>query len=375
MRIRNLVFFTLFSLLFLSAQLFADLGPNHKKRVARPIKLGSSGGNVLDFSVQGTQEFCCSGTLGAVVADSTGKKFILSNNHVMGKINTAKVGDQISQPGNIDKNCSPTQNDIVATFTKFVKINFGANTNNKVDASIAAVLPNMVSANGAILDVGAPGGPVNAAVGMRCKKSGRTTGTRKGVVEALNIISRVLYPTKCGKNTTKIARFTDQILIVDAPGGTAAPFSAGGDSGSLIVQDQGTCPGTVGLLFAGDDAGNTIANRIQNVLSALGNGMHMVGCTAAAAGEREAEADSGISLEHPEMIRAMAIQNQMEERLVKIEGVNGVGIGMARPGSRQLAIVVLVTRGSIAANSASAVPSTANGMPVRKIITGEFKAF
>jgi len=40
---------------------------------------GSSGGNVNDIS----KSFCCSGTLGSLVKDSSGVQYTLSNNHVL----------------------------------------------------------------------------------------------------------------------------------------------------------------------------------------------------------------------------------------------------------------------------------------------------
>ena len=59
-----------------------------------------------------------------------------------------------------------------------------------------------------------------------------------------------------------VARFIDQIVVVG--GG----FSAGGDSGSLVVtQKGGNKP--VGLLFAGS-ANSTIINPIGPILTAFG---------------------------------------------------------------------------------------------------------
>jgi hypothetical protein len=46
-------------------------------------------------------------------------------------------------------------------------------------------------------------------------------------------------------------------------------FLAGGDSGSLMVQDVTTNPKAVGLLFAGSTS-TAIANPISQVLSFLG---------------------------------------------------------------------------------------------------------
>ena len=48
-----------------------------------PIKLGTSGSNVKDI----TPSFCCTGTLGSLVKDSSGKQYILRNNHFMARSN------------------------------------------------------------------------------------------------------------------------------------------------------------------------------------------------------------------------------------------------------------------------------------------------
>src|SRR5690348_8292883 len=75
----------------------ADSGANHQKR---NMHFGVSGGNVNDAS----KSFCCSGTLGSLVTDGT-NQYILSNNHVLGRSDTAVAGEDISQPGLIDNGC------------------------------------------------------------------------------------------------------------------------------------------------------------------------------------------------------------------------------------------------------------------------------
>jgi hypothetical protein len=94
-------------------------------------------------------------------------------------------------------------------------------------------------------------------------KYGRTTGLTKGSIAFINATVDVNY------GASGIARFVDQIVI--QPGS----FSAGGDSGSLIVldgkgrdiaNDKGK---PVGLLFAGS-AFYTIANPIDAVLVSFG---------------------------------------------------------------------------------------------------------
>ena len=93
---------------------------------------------------------------------------------------------------------------------------------------------------------------------MRVRKYGRTTGQTNGRIDAINAIVNVNY------GSPGVARFVNQIII--KPGN----FSAGGDSGSLIVVQKGGDAGKpVGLLFAGSFS-ITVANPIDAVLSQLG---------------------------------------------------------------------------------------------------------
>ena len=90
---------------------------------------------------------------------------------------------------------------------------------------------------------------------MAVQKYGRTTGLTAGAITGINATVRVRY-------SSGSARFVDQIMI--EPGG----FSAGGDSGSLIVTNDESC-NPVGLLFAGSST-VTIANPIGPVLQRFG---------------------------------------------------------------------------------------------------------
>ena len=95
---------------------------------------------------------------------------------------------------------------------------------------------------------------------MRVKKYGRTTKETKGRISAINAIVNVGY-------STGVARFVGQIII--EPG----EFSAGGDSGSLIVVDgkgknKADDRRPVGLLFAGSSF-VTVANPIKEILNAF----------------------------------------------------------------------------------------------------------
>jgi hypothetical protein len=112
-----------------------------------PVQLGTSGGNVLDRS----SAYCCSGTLGALVTKGGGTQYILSNNHVLARSGQGSAGDDISQPGKVDSNCSVANSNIVADLTDTA----GLGTSN-VDAAIAQVRNGMVDPSGAILTIGEP---------------------------------------------------------------------------------------------------------------------------------------------------------------------------------------------------------------------------
>jgi hypothetical protein len=159
--------------------LIADNGPNHQ---VRTLSFGSSGGNINDA----TKAFCCSGTLGSLVKDSSNAQYILSNNHVLARADQAASGEDISQPGLIDNNCQPGT--IVGDFT--VAPQLGSN----VDAALAALRSGTMDSAGSILDVGVPhSSPLAASVGLAVAKSGRTTGLTCGSIQSTNTSVKVQY--------------------------------------------------------------------------------------------------------------------------------------------------------------------------------------
>src|SRR5215510_3994900 len=260
--IRLLIIVT-FTLLLSSPRLIskgsADGGADHQ---GRNLHFGVSGGNVNDI----TRRFCCSGTLGALVTDGT-TSYVLSNNHVLGLSGQAKAGDDISQPGLIDNGCQIPP--IVADFT--VAPQLGP---SNVDAAIAQLRPGAMDANGVIEDIGVPSSLVRApSVGLGVAKSGRTTGFTTGTISSINTSVSVQYQRSCGSGKKFVVSYTNQIVI------TPGTFSAGGDSGSLIVTNN-SAHNPVGLLFAGSSS-STIANPAGLVLTrlsaALGSTLTFVG--------------------------------------------------------------------------------------------------
>jgi hypothetical protein len=219
----------------------------------RPAKGGCSVG----FRFTGSQAgFVMAGTFGGLVTDPSGKRYILSNNHVLANENALPLGSPIFQPGLLDHGNPST--DQIARLSRFVKIRRSPAA-NEVDAAVAELLSPALAVRTILPKVGALSGPspIAAAVGMAVHKHGRTTGYRRGRVTDVAADVNVGYDFGT-------ARFVDQIIVV---GDAGLPFSGSGDSGSLIV-DRKTGRAT-GLLFAGSTS-HTIANHIARVVTALG---------------------------------------------------------------------------------------------------------
>ncbi len=193
------------------------------------------------------------GTFGCLVRDvcSPCRVHILSNNHVLANSNASRIGDPILQPGHYDGGSYPA--DLIARLSRFVPIYFGhANRYNLVDAALA--LPtNQRDVTASIVNIGIPKGTVEAALGMKVIKSGRTTETTTGRVIGVNVSVAVGY------GSPGVAYFRNQILTTN--------MSKGGDSGSLLLSKDDQL--ATGLLFAGSDK-VTVHNNIANVLMALG---------------------------------------------------------------------------------------------------------
>ena len=227
----------------------------------RPAPMGYSVGH---FAIT-------AGTIGARVRDAQGRVYILSNNHVLANTNNASIGDRELQPGPFD---GGTTADQIATLSDFQTILFNGSSNT-IDAAIALssvdVLDNAVPSDDGY---GMPSSTIygdangdgmiddrNALLGLNVQKYGRTTKLTHGQITGVNATVTVCYAAD-GFVCTKSARFVDQLII------SPAGFSNGGDSGSLIVTDDGNV-NPVALLFAGS-ATVTIGNRIDLVLNRFG---------------------------------------------------------------------------------------------------------
>jgi hypothetical protein len=238
-------------------------GESHTAKQTPPIKLGTSGGWRGDLA----NGYCCAGTLGSLIQVG-GSKRILSNYHVFeadivpgGNGIVATTGDFIIQPGLIDVGCVASNAQNVATLVVTHSI-----PNNNVDCSSANIITGMVDPTGAILEIGTlSAATVDAFIGQAVKKSGRTTGLTRSTISALNGTVSVAYEDECAGAAAFTVTYTGQIIIANK----RSAFLAGGDSGSLMVQDVTTDPCAIGLLFAGSSQ-TAVANPIDEVLDFFG---------------------------------------------------------------------------------------------------------
>ena len=340
-----------------------------------PVKLGTSGGNVDDTSGR----FCCGGTLGSLLIRN-GSFYILSNNHVLARSDQATPGEPISQPGIVDTNCSTVGTNTVAHLTTFVPLQPpGPN----VDAAIALIVPGAVDSTGSILllgstatgstpDAGQPhqGRGILASIGEHVAKSGRTSGLSCSTVAATNLSTSVTYQTQCNGGTSFTVTYRNQVSV------SGGGFSAGGDSGSLIV-DQGTAD-PVALLYGGSDT-DTVGNPVGDVLTALtdqqGNqpsfvgstSTHQViGCTLAGAAVKAA-AQAAILVDTASIALAQRARDLHAPELLANPYINAVGVAPSvdRPG--EAAVLIVVNPGQ----EPTPLPATIEGVGTRIVVMGE----
>ena len=360
----------------------------HQDALPSPMLLGSSGGNNNDFDEQGnTIMDCCSGTLGALVQDSSGRQYLLSNNHVLARSDHAQVGDSVVQPGLIDNNCTPNGDGPgtvpVAALSAWPPLR---SPQTNVDAAIAQVASHTVDPAGSILELGPrqPDGSLgaappgisstggrgeNATLQLRIAKSGRTTGLTCARVSALDLDVSVDYYRDCAETRPYLTKtFTNQIAV------SGDRFSDAGDSGALLVDTASAEP--VGLFFAGgiDASGvsHAIANPAPDVLNALstqlpgepgftfvGTTDHEVSCLSF--GDSTTSTAQTRALTDAEIAHQQAAVNAGRALVNPSAGILGIAAGKSSDEPGTAALIIYVDE-----NLAPVVPATING--VRTIV-------
>jgi hypothetical protein len=364
----------------------AGVGSNpasHQVEMTSPMQLGSSGGNNNDFDPNGnTIADCCSGTLGSLIQDGTGRQFLLSNNHVLARSDHAAVGDAIVQPGLIDNNCTPNGDGPgtipVGALTGWLPLR---SESTNVDAAIAQASSHSVDPTGSILELGvrqadgslsaAPPGTSStngkgepAVLQLRVAKSGRTTGLTCGGVSALDVDVSIDYYRDCAETKPYLTKtFSNQIAV------SGDRFSDAGDSGALIVDASDAEP--VGLYFAGgtDTSGVSqgMANPAGEVLSELdsqasgsnytfiGTTDHPVSCLSY--GDSTVKEAQGRALSQGEIARARQAFAAARALVNPPTGILGVGMGKSSDRAGEAAIIIYVDE-----NLQPTVPITVEGV-------------
>ena len=363
----------------------------HQIQFATPMLLGSSGGNNNDFDAHGnTIVDCCSGTLGSLIQDDSGKQYLLSNNHVLARSDHAAVGDAIVQPGLIDNNCTPSGEgggtQPVAALTGWLPLNSKA---TNADAAIAEVGSHTVDPSGSIQELGArqadgtlaaaplgisstDGKGETATLALRVAKSGRTTGLTCGGVSAVDVDVLVDYYKDCAETRPYLTKtFTNQVGV------SGNRLSDAGDSGAVLVDADNAEP--VGLYFAGgtdaSGVGQGMANPVNDVLSELsaqvgnranytfvGGADHPVSCVSY--GDSTVSAAQSRPLNDEEITRVQRGLNAVRLLVNPTAGILGVASGKSTDHPGEAAVIVYVSD-----SARTAVPATVGGVRTLVILT------
>lgn len=223
--------------------------PNARQR---PIFGGLSGASVGILG--GTLGCLCRSTK---AGDEPTGLYVLSNSHVFDALEGPPSNDIVVQPSVGDGGGS---GDRVASFARSAPVDLSPGGENKADAAIARLLPD-VNARPGVCGIGTLGKPVDVANGERVQKFGQSTRLTSGIISDITHNAVLPFDGEAGS-----IYLVDQLLIEPVE---ERPFAGKGDSGSVVVRQD--THEVVGLLCGGDPYSGrwAIANKIGNVLQAL----------------------------------------------------------------------------------------------------------
>jgi hypothetical protein len=243
--------------------------PNHNG-TPHPYRVTTKGAYCCGSSIH-PATVLGAGTLGALVRDASGHLFGLSNNHVTGLCSYATDGDKVIAPGHVDINPRGIDPFTIGYHARALPMVPGAPDNIDIATNSDAALikiadaSNVSSFQGSFYDT--PQAVTPLMPGMIVQKVGRTTGLTSGVVIAQIAGAHPVCYSVPGIGTP-VAYF-DPVFLIQAQNPSLGPFSINGDSGSLITTSVGSEKIAVGLVFAGDNQGNSYALSLEPILKAL----------------------------------------------------------------------------------------------------------
>lgn len=209
---------------------FRKMPSKEETRVRRalPAQGGDSIGHVASTA----------GTLGCLV-QSEYHLYILSSSSVLDPGGAAKAGDHILHPGPFDGGV-PSR-DVIAFFERSVP---------RLGAALARVL-NAHLVDHSLRIIGRLRGVVEPKRGMKLRMFGRTSGSKRVVVEAVNVSAAITI------SHSEVRNYRNLFM--------ATPGLEGGDSGAVLVDEKNR---GVGLAFAGTSE-RLFAVPLVSILDAL----------------------------------------------------------------------------------------------------------
>jgi len=194
-----------------------------------------------------------SGTIGAI-AKKDNHLFALSNNHVFADCNHTPIGQPILSPSAMDGRPGVRAPGEVCRHSEIIELRSGAPTlvtPCREDLAIGELSdPNSMSSwqgdNSAGYDT--PTASIAPTTGMVVKKFGRTTGLTFGTVQSLQYRTHIPYDSEYFRALV----WFQGVWSIRSNDSDA--FALGGDSGSLVVTEDGKH--AVGVLFAATAKGS-----------------------------------------------------------------------------------------------------------------------
>jgi len=351
-----------------------------------PVPLGTSGGSANAICGSGTAEFCFGGTLGSLLTNGT-NFFVLSNNHVLGLSDGGAVGQEVTQPGVIETNCSLVGTINVATVATIINLQTQPIPAFPVDVTTAQIITTpspQVDTAGSILELGvvtnsvpqpappAAGSGMAATVGQLLAKSGRTTGLTCSTVDSIDTsMIEVGYSIGCATTTSFNVIYSDEVVVGNMTNGQN--FIGDGDSGSLAVDAATAKP--VALMFAGSDT-DAVGNPVGDVLNALksanggatftfvGGAAHTVpGCQLPGLSSVKVTPQSAAALAASATQRAQTAATSNGTQILNTPGVSAYGQGGSLDAPQEPAVMIFVAPGA----SHDGIPATIDGVRTRLI--------
>jgi hypothetical protein len=224
-------------------------------RVTGAIQAAGTAALCMGASISRTERQCRTGSLGFfALRNRDGAVGFVSNNHILAAEDAGRDGDLIVHPGKADRRCADPAG-IARLDGDYPRLRGDAFS---VDCAFAQLIDERN------LQPQFLGEPTVAMSNLAVTKNGRSTGQTHGRVSAFSL-DRCRVDYEFGST-----EFQGQIEIESV---IELPFASGGDSGSLILTEEGH---PVGLLHSVSAAGGrtnnsglTFANPIQSVLDAL----------------------------------------------------------------------------------------------------------